>query len=153
MNKNYIKINKTAIFRYFQIFVKCTWYLSFTWYWLGNLYPLQRTTKRWFWGEGCFLRLILGVHSIRSFEKIFAIPIMNPLSWFMILIAEYNNEHHKTTKLSCRHFSYTQNHSSVSLQSHSRHPVDSHVFSESTSCKIGTVHAKKPESKKLQRGG
>jgi len=32
----------------------------------------------------CFLRLILGVRSIRGFEKTFAIPIMNPISWFMI---------------------------------------------------------------------
>ena len=77
-------MNKTGIIRYFQIFVKCTWYLPFTWYWLDDLYPWQRTTKGWFWGEGCFLRLILGVRSIRGFEITFAIPIMNPPSWFMI---------------------------------------------------------------------
>jgi len=66
-----MKLNKTAIFRHFQIFVKCTWYLPFTWYWLGDLYPLQKTTKWWFWGEGCFFRLILGVRSIRGFEETF----------------------------------------------------------------------------------
>ena len=33
----------------------------------------------------CFLRLVLGDCSIRIFKNFTAIPIMNPLSWFMIL--------------------------------------------------------------------
>ena len=37
-----------------------------------------------FYAQVCFLRLGLGDCSIRIFKNSAAIPIMNPLSWFMI---------------------------------------------------------------------
>ena len=52
--------------------------------------------------------LILGVRSIRGFEKTFAIPIMNPLLWFMIYLAtamvlDSNGLYGSHDGLSCKH--------------------------------------------------